>query len=70
MFDVLLFALSMQASTTELKVTATVVHSCSVSAPMFGAVTEPVVGCGNDPWRPLRIRPASTQYGPVFLIDF
>jgi hypothetical protein len=70
MFDVLVLALAMQVPTAELRVTATVVNSCRVSVPVSAAVTGPLVGCGGDPQRPLRIRPASTQYGPVVVIDF
>jgi hypothetical protein len=70
MIDVLLFALTMQVRTANLSVTATVVRSCRLSAPVSAAFNGPSVSCGGDSLRPLRIHPDSTQYGPVVVIDF
>jgi len=70
MLEALLLSLVMQSATANLSVTATVVRSCQVSAPVPGGATTPSVACGEDAQQQIRVSPGSTHHGPVVVIDF
>jgi len=62
--------LALQTSTAQLRVSATVVDSCHIALTSTSDVTATELACAAHAGPPPRVRPDTTQYGPVVLIEF
>ena len=67
---VLLALLALQSPSAQLKVSVTVIGSCHIAltSPSDFRATE--LACAGRLGPPPRVRPDTTQYGPVVLVEF
>lgn len=62
--------LALQTSTAQLRVTVSVIDSCHIALTSTSDVAATELACAAHFGPPPRVRPDTTQYGPVVLIEF